>query len=61
MNPFNSPEFKSREQAAIASLKEEAKVLGVKVKEHWIDDWKENIVILIVGMILGATLKWIFF
>lgn len=36
-------------------LKQEAARLGVKVRENFMDDWFENVVILLIGAICGAA------
>ena len=41
-------------------LKQEAARLGVKVKEGFMDDPAENVVVLLVGMFLGAALTKLF-
>lgn len=34
-------------------LKAEAKKLGLKVRENFMDDWKENLIVLAFGVLLG--------
>lgn len=41
-------------------LKQEAARLGVKVKEGWMDDWKENTVIAVVFFAIGIAAQKVF-
>lgn len=34
-------------------IKAEAKRIGLKVREHWLDDWPENLLILAAGVVAG--------
>jgi hypothetical protein len=36
-------------------LKREAELLGMKLKEGFMDDWIENCIILAIGALLGAA------
>ena len=42
-------------------LKAKAKEMGLKVRENFMDDWFENVVILLIGAICGAAAYKMFF
>jgi hypothetical protein len=42
-------------------LKQEAERLGVKVRESFMDDLPENMIVLAIGLLLGAALTKMFF
>ena len=42
-------------------LKAKAKEMGLKVSENFMDDWFENVVILLIGAICGAAAYKMFF
>lgn len=42
-------------------LKEEAKRLGMKVRDNWKDDAQENTIILLIGIVLGVIVTKLFF
>lgn len=41
-------------------VREAAKAVGMKVREHWVDDWVENTVIAAVFYIVGWYAHYIF-
>lgn len=42
-------------------LKREAELLGMKLKDSFMEDWVENCIVLAIGLLLGAALTKMFF
>jgi len=41
-------------------IKAEAKRVGLKVRENFMDDWPENLAILAVGVVIGIAIAKFF-